>query len=570
MVSKNDSDSHDAAYYKSLTRNMVIIMILVSTIPLILITGILRQYFYVSYKEKAIDHLKVLVKKHQQNIDRFLTIKLAELRVVSRLFPFEQLLEEPFLNECLALLQQEHTHSFVDIGVVNENGIQTSYAGPFKLKEVDYSRSDWFKKALENENYISDVFPGIRGIPHFIVTTRIIYRGSKWVVRATVDFEAFNSLVENIQIGKTGFAFIVNKTGEFQTKPRHEALASQGAYKSLITGKSIAKDEVTFAELSTDAGNETIYCIAPLKQGHWFLVYQQDASDAYAVVERARSLSLLIFVAGIFTVGSVSVLLAQRMVRKIQESDRQKEMMNEQVIEAGKLASLGELAAGIAHEINNPVAIMVEEAGWMEDLLKDDPQGCFQNSEEFARSLNQIKVQGRRCKEITHKLLSFARKTDPTVKNVDLNELIEDVVALSEQRAKYAGVKIDLHLSNDIPPVTVSPSEIQQVMLNLINNSLDAMEKTGGKIDITSRVDGSFVVIDVADNGPGIPKANLPRIFDPFFTTKPVGSGTGLGLSICYGIVKKMGGDITVNSAKGIGAEFHVHIPWKNGRKASE
>ncbi|MDQ1238427.1 MAG: two-component system, NtrC family, sensor kinase, partial [Thermodesulfobacteriota bacterium] len=227
------------------------------------------------------------------------------------------------------------------------------------------------------------------------------------------------------------------------------------------------------------------------------------------------------------------------------------------------LASLGELAAGIAHEINNPVAIMVEEAGWMEDHLKEEETlQQSENLDEFKRALNQIRVQGRRCKEITHKLLSFARKTDPTVKNVNLNELIEDVVALSEQRAKYSGVKIHLHLHDSIPTVNVSPSEIQQVILNLINNSLDAMEKTGGNIDISTRINGSFVVVDVADNGPGIAKSNLQRIFDPFFTTKPVGKGTGLGLSICYGIIKKMGGDITVNSAAGMGTNFHVHIPW--------
>lgn len=569
MENKTNPDTHNSAYYKSLTRNMVVIMLLVSMTPLILISGILRFYFQVSYQEKAIDHLKVLIKKHQQNIDRFLTLKLAELRVVSRLFPFEQLLEETFLRECLSILQQEYMHSFVDLGVVDENGIQVSYAGPFRLKEVDYSRSDWFKKALGNENYISDVFPGIRGIPHFIVTTRIDYRGAKWVIRATVDFESFNSLVESIRIGETGFAFIVNKQGDFQTKTRHEALATRGAYKSLISGKGPPGEEVSFVQMSYGSSKEAIYCVAPIKQGDWYLVYQQDASDAYAVVESARWLSLLIFLAGLFAVGLVSVLIARRMVKRIQELDQQKEMMNEQVIEAGKLASLGELAAGIAHEINNPVAIMVEEAGWMEDLLKDDQQGDLENAEEFTRALNQIKVQGRRCKEITHKLLSFARKTDPTVKNVNLNELIEDVVALSEQRAKYSGVKIQLHLSGDIPNVSVSPSEIQQVMLNLINNALDAMEKTGGVIDITSRVDGPFVVVDVADTGPGIAKANLTRIFDPFFTTKPVGKGTGLGLSICYGIIKKMGGDITVNSAKGIGATFHVHIPWTNEKKAS-
>jgi len=538
--------------------------------PLILISGTLRYYFNVYYQDKSIEHLKVLVKKHKQNIDNFLNLKLTELRVLSRSFPFEQLLDEVFLKEALQVLQDEYGKSFVDLGIVDNRGIQVAYAGPFRLKEVDYSKADWFKKAMEQENFISDVFPGMRGLPHFIVTTRVNYRGSDWVLRATVDFEAFNALVESIRIGNTGFAFILNRKGEFQTKPRYEILASKGPYRDLIAGDKIRCDDITFLEMTNDYGTETIYVMAPLKSGEWILAYQQDSADAYAVIQSARWFSIVISLLGLAAIVFASILMARRMVKKIAEADRQKDMMNEQVIEAGKLASLGELAAGIAHEINNPVAIMVEEAGWMEDLLKEE--ATLQESEnlgEFKRALNQIRVQGRRCKEITHKLLSFARKTDPTVKNVNLNELIEDVVALSEQRAKFSGVKIRLLLNDDIPTVNVSPSEIQQVILNLINNSLDAMEKTGGNIEIASRINGSFVVVDVADNGPGIAKANLQRIFDPFFTTKPVGKGTGLGLSICYGIIKKMGGDITVNSASGVGTTFHVHIPWVVDGKTS-
>jgi two-component system NtrC family sensor kinase len=233
--------------------------------------------------------------------------------------------------------------------------------------------------------------------------------------------------------------------------------------------------------------------------------------------------------------------------------------MNEQIIEAGKLASVGELAAGIAHEINNPVAIMVEEAGWIEDLLEED--GTCEDPAEVSRALKQIKNQGVRCKQITHKLLSFARKTDPELRKVQLNELIDEVVALSEQRVKYSNVKLKLNLAQHLPEVHVSPSEFEQVLLNLVNNALDAMTPDGGTLEITTRIDGGHVVVDVADSGQGIPKANLARIFDPFFTTKPVGKGTGLGLSICYGIIKKMEGEISVNSAVGLGTTFHVRLP---------
>jgi two-component system NtrC family sensor kinase len=142
-----------------------------------------------------------------------------------------------------------------------------------------------------------------------------------------------------------------------------------------------------------------------------------------------------------------------------------------------------------------------------------------------------------------------------------MNDLVEEIVSVSEQRSRFGNVKMTLNLDPLLPAVAVSPSEMQQVLLNLINNAIDAIGTGGGEVEITTRVEDDNVVIDVQDSGHGIPKAILPRIFDPFFTTKPVGKGTGLGLSICYGIVKKLGGEITVNSAVGLGTTFHVYLP---------
>jgi two-component system, NtrC family, sensor kinase len=237
------------------------------------------------------------------------------------------------------------------------------------------------------------------------------------------------------------------------------------------------------------------------------------------------------------------------------------EKLKEQEIEAGKLTTVGDLASGIAHEINNPIAIMVEEAGWLTDLLNDEDLANPQNLEEFRRALNQIKAQGGRCKDITHKLLFFAKKTDSRVREVLINDIIEEIVSISEERAKDSKVKIVTQMDPALPKVAASPSEMQQVFLNLINNAIDAIGAGGGSIEITSRFNGEYVTIDVADTGQGIPNELMNRIFDPFFTTKPVGKGTGLGLSICYGIIKKMGGDITLNSSVGKGTTFHVHLP---------
>jgi signal transduction histidine kinase len=254
----------------------------------------------------------------------------------------------------------------------------------------------------------------------------------------------------------------------------------------------------------------------------------------------------------------IKIAQAKKKILAEKQTDERKKA---QEIETGKLVSVGELATGIAHEINNPIAIMVEEAGWLSDLLNDEDLANPQNLEEFRRALNQIKTQGGRCKDITHKLLFFAKKTDSRVREVQLNDIIAEIVGDSEKRAMAGSIKIVTQLDPKLPELAASPSEMHQVFLNLINNAFDAIGTGKGSIEITSRLNGEHVLIDVADTGQGIPDELLNRIFDPFFTTKPVGKGTGLGLSICYGIIKKMGGDITLNSSVGLGTTFHVHLP---------
>ncbi len=549
-------------YYKSLTRRMILTVIIVSFTPMILVSGTILYQFHVSYHEKVAAHLEELVQKHKQNIDYFLNEKLGDIRFVAQCPQCENLNQESFLEQQLTTLQQELDPVFVDLGLVNEKGRQIAYAGPFKLGEAQYSEAEWFKKAIQSQYFISDVFLGLRGLPHFIVAVRKKIHGKTWILRATIDFMAFNNLVENVRIGKTGFAFILNRQGEFQTRLSRDVMPSKSTYMELLKNSSNSQDKIYIVEAVDDYGKKNIYASAFLKSGDWMLVCQQNKSDAYSDLYRAKKIAGLIFLLGGLGIITMAFLLSRRMVIHIALADREKDMMNQQVIETGKLATVGELAAGIAHEINNPVAIMVEEAGWMEDLLEEEEFKESENLGEYERALKQINTQGKRCKEITHKLLSFARKTDSRIQVVLMNDLIDDAIGLAEQSARYSKITINKNLEENLPFIQASQTEIQQVFLNLINNAVDAMDKKGGGvIDITSRLDENTIVIDFADNGPGIPRDNLARIFDPFFTTKPVGKGTGLGLSICYGIIKKMGGEINLQSVVDKGTTFSIRIP---------
>jgi two-component system, NtrC family, sensor kinase len=557
----NEHPARPRPYYASLTRNMVLIIVLVSVTPLILIPAIIFHYFEASYRQKNIDYLKVLVRKQADSINGYLNERLADIKFMVRTHPGASITDESFLNETLRSLREEYGRSYVDLGVVDGQGIQVAYAGPFRLKNANYSAAAWFQEALKRDEYISGVFQGLREHPHFVVAVRTEIDGMPRLVRATVNFDEFTSLVRNFRIGLTGFAFILGKNGDFVTTPNAPIPPSKEGYLSFLTSENSLQDGVKVMEGTDAEGKSVLRIMTGMKNGEWVLCYQQDTREAFSVLSDARRVAGVAFAVGFLAIVGVAVFVSRKMVRRVADADRQKELLNDQVIEAGKLASLGELAAAIAHEINNPVAIMVEEAGWMEDILGDEDLKRSHSFDEFSRSLSQIRIQGRRCKDITFKLLSFARKTDPALKEVSVNSLVEDVVALSQNRSKYAKVAVTTRLRDDLPPLTVSPTELQQILLNLINNSCDAMEAHGGAIEIATRREEDSVVVDVADNGPGIPPAILPQIFTPFFTTKPTGKGTGLGLSICYGIIKRLGGDVTVESTVGVGTTFHVYVP---------
>ncbi len=558
------SDRH---YYQSLTRSMVAWVAAVSLTPLLLSAAVLGYQFHTAYRAKVVAHLEELVLKHKQNIGAFLHESAAELRVLTQLVPLQDFSDDRKLAQLLATMQAEHGSVFVDLGLVDASGSLLSYAGPFRLGHADYADAPWFIAAKSRDVSISDVFLGLRGLPHFVVAVKRSFEGRDYFIRSTIDFAAFNTLVENISLGSTGQAFIINAKGEFQTTPKKGLRVEVPFLRDKIwdgpdgaPGK--AEDAVTvFTHEDPATGRPAIYVATILKDGQWALVYQQDEADAFSSLYRTRLLSLAIVVVGGLGILLAAVVLARRMVGRIATADAERDLLNEQVIEAGKLASVGELAAGIAHEINNPVAIMMEEAGWVTDILADEDRGSPSNLEEMRRALEQIRVQGARCKEITHKLLSFARKTDSRLKELDINDLVAEMAELTEKRARYVNVRLKTDLAPNLPHVAGSPSELQQLLLNLINNALDSMEKNGGDLTIATRAAGDRVELAVSDTGHGIPKAVLPRIFDPFFTTKAVGKGTGLGLSICYGIVKKLGGEITVESAPDQGATFRVSLP---------
>src|SRR5208283_3134455 len=230
----------------------------------------------------------------------------------------------------------------------------------------------------------------------------------------------------------------------------------------------------------------------------------------------------------------------------------QRERMEEQMSQTEKLTSLGLLAAGVAHEVNTPLAVI---SNYIQMLAKQMPDGDPRHS-----IIEKIVKQTFRASEIVNNLLSFSRTGAGELADVDLNRVVEETLSLVAHPLKTSQIRVVKQLSDGLPPVRGSANKLQQVFLNLFLNARDAMP-TGGLLEVRTAAHNGGVEIEVVDTGNGIPREHIHKIFDPFFTTKATGRGTGLGLSVTYGIIKEHAGRIDVRSTPGRGTSFHVEFP---------
>ena len=253
--------------------------------------------------------------------------------------------------------------------------------------------------------------------------------------------------------------------------------------------------------------------------------------------------------------------LAQGLEEKVEERTQQLKAAHHKLLQADRLASLGQLAASVAHEINNPIAGVLNLSVLMQRILKDDgvPPGRIG---DFRKYLGQVVSETSRVGRIVSDLLAFSRRSKPQRSLSDLNRIVQTTLSLVSHKMKLANVQVDLDLAPDLPLAPCDPSQMQQVVLNLMMNAAEATNVRGcGRLRVRTYAGGGRVFLMVADDGEGIAKENLAKIFDPFFTTKPEGKGVGLGLAVLYGIVQSHGGDVEVVSETGAGAAFTVSLP---------
>jgi two-component system NtrC family sensor kinase len=406
--------------------------------------------------------------------------------------------------------------------------------------------------------YVSDVFMGYRQIPHSIIAVRHEENGRNWILRATIDSDVFTRLVRGAQVGKTGDAFLLNSDGITQTAPRFSGEGGVLGQSRLETSKF--GEGTTVLAMPDPDGRNRLYAGTWVKTIKWLLVISQDPAEKMAGLSQARNLEIGIVVAGALAIILTVIFATRSMVTQLVEADRAVCEMNAQLVQSDKLAAMGKMAASVAHEVNNPLAVISEKTGWALDLLEEEEFREGKNVDEIRRSLHKIEEHVERARKVVHNMLGFARRMEPRTEDVDINQVIDQTISLLENYARTSNIDIQTHLASDLPIIASDQAQLQQVFMNLISNAIDAVGMNGS-IEVGSRRGDGQIHVTVKDDGPGITPEMQKKIFEPFVTTKTRGKGTGLGLWVSLGIIEKMGGTITVNSSEGAGSTFSVTLP---------
>jgi len=275
---------------------------------------------------------------------------------------------------------------------------------------------------------------------------------------------------------------------------------------------------------------------------------------------RVRYVEIVIISIGLIAIILTTTFTTRLAIDQLKRSDNKMNRLTAELIQTDKLAALGKMAAGVAHEINNPLAVIIQKTGWMEDLLLEEDFQNSKNLEEFKVSIQKIEEHVERARKVVHGMLGYARKMEPHLEDMDVNDTMNKTISLLENYSRNNNIEIQTDLSEDLPIIAGDQAQLQQVFLNLLTNAIDAIGKNG-IIEVESRRKDTEIIVNIKDNGSGIPEEIQKKIFDPFFTTKEPGKGTGLGLWVTYNIVEKMGGTIHVKSKVGQGSTFIVTIP---------
>lgn len=489
-----------------------------------------------------------------RSLASFLDERKNALNYVVRSNSFEQLGNTPQLTKILNILHQSFG-GFTDIGIINATGVQSAYAGPHGLAGKNYKDQQWFKDTMAHGTSVSDVFLGFRNVPHISIALRHTAPDNTYfIIRATIEHQ-LPGILSQVKTSINGDAFLINTQGVLQT-PSHY-------FGDVLEKTNIAlppaTDQTRTMTITSEGGEDLIAAFRHIPNTPFILVVLKSKQvlmspwhDSKVTLIKYLGISISAILLWIWAVTGY-------FVRRLKLLDLKRSKYFHMAEYENKMASIGRLAAGVAHEINNPLAIINEKAGLIKDMAHFKPE--LKKDPRLLETVDVILASVKRCSRITRQLLSFGRQTQTVPVPLTLKSVLDEVLVFLVKEAQLKNIFVDIDVPDTLPQVIGNRGKLQQVLLNIVNNAFAAMPRDGRLSISAQKTDEPFVRLKISDSGCGISPENLKHIFEPFFSTKTNQGGTGLGLSITYGLVQELGGRINVESKVNEGTTFIIYLP---------
>ena len=577
---KQQSDSEEAQdrlISRRRYRKMVVVAVAsvsaVAVAPLLIMSGITYRQYEEAFHAELTRPMLRFAEAGKASIESYLSERLSALAMVARENSVEELRDAARVGSLLANLNQTFG-GVIDLALIDEEGGQIAYAGPQDNLGVNYSGDQWFREVTARGLYVSDVSLGYRNLPHMTVAVlHDVPEGQRYVLRATIDTDAFHWLVRarsarrperdpvcrrchSLGVLPFSDAFIINQERVLQSSSRlYGHVLEPTPLPSLPASR-----QAELLEVEDENGEPLIVSYAQIERSPFTLVVLSPRVALHAGWLLLRRDLLLFPAISALLIMAVVIWGSIYVVNRVREADSKRAALYHKMEYTNKMAAIGRLGAGVAHEINNPLSIITQKGGLIRDLLtlSSEPP----SNEKLIPLVNSVLKSAERCGRITHRLLGFAKHMEVQFETIDLDVLLREVLEFLEKEASYRDIRVEFTYADEPPPIVSDRGQLQQVFLNIVNNAFAAVEDSG-RIEISiDQIGEDAVAVSIADDGVGIPEDQLGQIFDPFFTTKK-GAGTGLGLSITYGIVQKLGGQISVDSKTGEGTCFIVTLPLR-------
>lgn len=541
--------------FQLIWKKTVIVFSLVAIIPLVITALFGYRVHRFSTEAELMRSSARLVSNVSQSISMFMEVYRTAVNLAIHENNIEDLSNDEYLKTVLKNLQQHHDE-FKGLALLNASGRQKAFAGSFDLTPHHSEQLLTIHNIKKQISHTSEVYTASNGALHLKYTAgRRLSDGTLYLLRTAIHTGKLNQLVDQLASDPSEDIFIINQNGILQTPSRFYGRALD----SIDLTVPIATEDASVSVTNDLSGNRLIVGQALIPQTPFRLMTLKPLKAAEQSWYKTPHAFTVILILSVFVILAVTIALAMWLVDQIHEADQERLRALHQVEQTSKMASIGRLAAGVAHEINNPLAIINEKAGHIKDIFSIDDTS--QENPKLLELVDAIITSVERSSTVTKQLLDFAGHLNASIEKIDLVEIINEVHRVLGKEPELKCITVRINVAADLPHFEGDRGRLEQIFYNLFNYSVSKMNE-GGQLEITAeQKDKEYITVILSDTGPGIPETELMGIFEPFSTFRTDTSGTNLSIAITYALVQQIGGHISIDNQIGIGTQFKIRIP---------